>query len=805
MTKQSSTTADRSDWEWPGGWLALGIYFGLAALYFLPGFLPGNHLYGSDYLAAGYFSHEYISERLAAGALPKWVPWIYGGLPWFANPGSTFYPFRFVVDILFAPHRIFAAFYVIQFTLAGFGTWLLARELGTRRWVAFVGGLAFMFTGLMMSFVLAGHEGRIIVATFTPLFLFFLHRGVRTGGLAWFAGAALTLGFSLLSFQIQSNYYLLLLGAAWGVFAIVAARVRGAGPVTGRVALGLGAVAAGFLLAAVNFLPFLSYVDASPRGGGGRGYEYATSWDMPPSEISGIALPEHAGVLELYRGDNPFKLHTEYVGGVVVLLLVLGLLYGRRDRYWWFFLGTALVGLSFSFGGHTPIYRLYYELLPGTARFRAPSISFFVVSFALVAMATLTLERVARLRERQDDEALRPLSWIVAGVAGLALLVMLVSGGAEGEHGRAMARGAFRLFLVTALAGAGVWAWAGRRIATPLLAVGLCLVTVADLWSVDRRFFRTVEPPASMMAADDVVDFFRSREEPFRVWVLPAEIQRQQAYAGGLKNYLMRFDIAQVAGEHGNQLQAYNEYLGAGETTYVDWHNFLTDLQGLVDPSAPGGRPSAPFLRAANVRYIVSTIQLPGLPLAYQGRTGLVYEVPDALPRAYLVGDAVTAQAPDGALQVMAAPGFDPRSVAVVYEAPAEGLFAPRTLSGEPVAGTAVIETYEPDRVVVRTTADRPALLVLADNYYPGWEARIDDRAAPVQRANHTFRAVPVPAGEHVVTLRFRPTAFYVGAWISLGTFLALLAVAAVAFLRHRRAHPAPAGPGDGGRGDGGP
>ena len=812
MTK-ASERVEPTEWEWPGTGLAGLIYFGLAAAFFLPAFLPGNHLYGSDYLAAGYFSHEFISERLADGALPKWVPHIYGGVPWFANPGSTYYPFRFVVDLLFAPHRIFAAFYVIQFTLAGIGTYLLARELDVRRWAAFVGGLAFMFTGLVVSYILAGHEGRIIVATFTPLFLFFLHRGVRTGGAAWFGGAALTLGFSLLSFQIQSNYYLLLLGAAWGVFALVRCRVRGPRPLAGRLALGLGAVAAGFLMAAINFLPFLGYVDASPRAGEGRGYEYATSWDMPPAEITGLVLPEQAGLLELYQGANPFKLHMEYVGAVVLLLVVLAAYYGRRDRYVWFFAATAIIGLTFSFGGHTPVYRLYYALLPGTEKFRSPSISFFVVSFALVMIATLGLEALARVRAAAGAGAHRAASgrgrgaggktataqparavgarapgdaavWLIGAVVGLALIILVLAGGTgtATEHGRALARGAFRLFFVTGLAGATLWAWLGGRLPTRAAVLALTVLTVTDLWIVDRRFFRTVDAPRIMMAPDEVVEFLRGQPERFRVWSLPPMVPGQQEYGGGLRNYLMRFDIDQAGGEHGNQLQSYNQYVGAGETTYVDWHNFMADLQGLVDPSIPTANPRPNFLAGANVRYIVSTIPLPGLPERFRGRTGIVYEVEDALPRAFLVGSAVTAAPPDGGLEVLRSPEFDPASTVVVYE-PIE---AP--LPGTAVSGRARIVAYEPDRVAVNVRADSPALLVLADNFYPGWEATVDGEAAPIHRANHTFRAVPVPAGEHEVVFRFRPAEFYLGAWISLLSFLALIAVVAVVAWRHRTA-----------------
>ncbi|HUG41126.1 MAG TPA: YfhO family protein [Longimicrobiales bacterium] len=787
--KAASRTAaanEAAPGPWPSWGLAALLYLGAAVVYFLPAFLPGRHIYGSDYLAGSYPFHVFISERFADGALPKWVPSVYGGLPLFSNPGSTFHPFRFLADLLFPAHRIFPAIYVLQFWLAGLGTYLLSRELGVRAWAALVVGFAFQFTGITMSAVLGGHEGRIIVATMTPMVLFLLHRGVRTGRPVWFAGAALAIGSALLSFQIQSSYYLLLLGAAWGVFSLVRTRVRGARPVSARVALGLGAVAVAFLLAAVNFLPFLAYVDQSPRGEGGRGYEYATSWAMPPAEITGLAVPEHVGLLEHYEGGNAFKLHTEYVGAVVLLLAALGAYYNRRDRYWWFFAAAAVVALTFSFGGHTPVYRLYYALLPGTRQFRAPSVSFFVVSISLVMMAGLALERLARLRAEvasADDPRLRPATIVIGAAAAITLLILLVAGGGGGEpRARAFSAGAFRFAGFTWLAGGLLWAWLRRSVGTRVVVAALALLTVADLWIVDRRFFSTVESPDLMYAADEVVDFLGTRPERNRVWVLPGAFQGGAEYGGGLKNYLMLHGVDQTGGEHGNQLQRYNQYVGAGDRTYVDWHNLVGDLQTLL--SAPTTASSAPaFLAAANIRYILSMVPLPGLPEAFRGRTGLVYEVPGALPRAYLVGETVVAAEPGGALDILARPDFDPATTAVLYEDP-----GPPLAGDGPFSGSATVLAYEPDRVDVRTRADRDALLVLADNYYAGWTATVDGEPAEVIRANHTFRGVRVPAGEHTVTFEFRPAEVYMGLWLGIGALFILLAAGCLdVLLRHRR------------------
>lgn len=772
--------------EEPPGSLALaaGVYSLLALVYFLPALLPGGHIYGTDYLVGGYFFHEFISEQFARGELPKWVPYVYGGLPLYANPGSTYYPVRFLADWIFPVSKIWPIFFVVHFALAGLGMNLLAREMGARRWVALVGGLAFQFTGITMSWVLAGHEGRIIVATLTPLVFYLFHRGIRTREFAPFVGAAAAIGFALLTFQIQSSYYLLLGALIWSLFCLWHFGLFREPRLLGRlVLLGLGAVAFGFAMASVNFLPFLDYVAQSPRGmAGGRGYEYSTSYSMPTAEVAAVAVPELSGYLDSYRGTNPFKLHVEYVGAVVLALGALGAWVSRRNRYWWFFAGLGLFALSISLGGNTPLYRLYYEVFPGYKRFRAPSIAFFLVSFSLVALATLTLEELARrLQERSAPSGsrrapgplpeLRAAGWILAGFVGLAVLLGTVASGGSGLNGPAPGAAAFRFALFASMTAAVLWFWMRGALNATAVLVLLSVLTVVDLWVVDRAFFRTVPPPNEMFAADDVADFLRSRPGHDRVWVLP--FPPNAVYRGQAGNYLMHFDVDQAGGEHGNQLQRYNEYVGTGEQTYVDWHNFL------ANPA---------FLDAANVRYIVAGVEFqdPRLREVHRG-SALVYENLGALPRAWLVPQVVTTSAPDGALALLQRPDFDPRRTAVVNAA------GTLRLPDGPLQGGAAVQRYTPDRVVVRTRQNRAALLVLADNFYAGWKARVDGRPAAILRTNHAFRGVVVPAGEHEVTFTFEPAELYTGLYIYLAC-LALLAAFAVYLLvgqlRGRRPSP---------------
>jgi hypothetical protein len=62
--------------------------------------------------------------------------------------------------------------------------------------------------------------------------------------------------------------------------------------------------------------------------------------------------------------------------------------------------------------------------------------------------------------------------------------------------------------------------------------------------------------------------------------------------------------------------------------------------------------------------------------------------------------------------------------------------------------------------------------LLVADTWYPGWQAWEDGVLVPVYPGDFLFRAIPVTQGTHVIKLAFRPLSFSVGVSISLGAIL---------------------------------
>jgi hypothetical protein len=158
-----------------------------------------------------------------------------------------------------------------------------------------------------------------------------------------------------------------------------------------------------------------------------------------------------------------------------------------------------------------------------------------------------------------------------------------------------------------------------------------------------------------------------------------------------------------------------------------------------------------------------------------------VYEVLDALPRAYVVHQAQVIPEDDRALEALADPAHDPSQIVVLA-------------SGQPLQGSAPFRpevqvlSYAPEEATIQATLGAPGYLVLSDSWYPGWAATVDGQRARIERANVAFRAVYLPQGTHTVRWTYRPQSFRVGLGLSLITLLGWV----VATLRCARSSSVP-------------
>jgi hypothetical protein len=767
----------------------------------------------SDQFIAGYGFREFAAQALRAGqGFPQWDAYLQGGMPYIAAMhGDIFYP-TFLLRLLMPTDVAMTWGFIIHLILAGWLTYGFLRALGLSFHASLIGGLAYMMSGPIAAYVSPGHDGKLFVSSLLPLTLWMLVRWVRDGQI-WAVGAlALTVGLAVLSPHPQLLQYLLLTSGAFALYLALSGPLPRADALK-RLGIALGAVILGGAIGAIQYLPVRGYVSWSPRAGG-AGWEHAISYSMPVEELLNAFVPQFSGILDSYWGRNGIHLHSEYVGVVVLILAGLGMFasVSRGMRAFW--AGTLIISLFWALGGNTPFYRLVYWIVPGAKYFRAPSTMMYVSMFSLAVFAAFGVERLLNVQRAVSKRFF--LGW-----AGAALLLALIAIGsavpladslagqmaAAGaptnrtayisnlarENQGALVLGAVRSLVFVALALGAVWLANARKLTPSRVAFVVGLVLVADLWSIERRYWGFSAPARESFASDPAIDAMKASPEPGRVVVadfsgmLPGVDQvqwRDPVYSGSA---MMVHHVRSVSGYHGNELGRYQQLIRQGSRA------FLADRQE--------------FWRHENVHWLYtnlpdSLIAPVTQQLGYSGQfskvlgpvknasgsTVYLYRVPGENPAA-VVANVIVKGDDDTALATVLDSRFDPKRAAIVDTS--EKLQTPQlTTIPEPSSVQARTTRYESGAINIELSApvsNSGNMLIVSENYYPGWTATVGGQEVRTVRANYNLIGVPLPAGARQVELRFRDPSYDTGKAVTLAAILLSVLLVGFGVVQDRR------------------
>jgi hypothetical protein len=198
--------------------------------------------------------------------------------------------------------------------------------------------------------------------------------------------------------------------------------------------------------------------------------------------------------------------------------------------------------------------------------------------------------------------------------------------------------------------------------------------------------------------------------------------------------------------------------------------------------------PDSPVLKLMNVRYVIASHVLakPGALHQMLELPGThIYENPGVLPRFFLVNRVRRAANMDQALAMLRSRGFDARTEAIVEGPLPDGV--PSGTGSVMAPGVSVrVLAYGARQFALETDAAAAAFLVTSETAYPGWHAWLDGQERAPLMTDVAFRGLPVPAGKHVVKMRFDPEILWRSAWVTLAACVAL--VLAVWFGDNRQA-----------------
>jgi uncharacterized membrane protein YfhO len=187
------------------------------------------------------------------------------------------------------------------------------------------------------------------------------------------------------------------------------------------------------------------------------------------------------------------------------------------------------------------------------------------------------------------------------------------------------------------------------------------------------------------------------------------------------------------------------------------------------------GSPANPtFWRMLNVKYIVfdKEVNTPDLQLVYSGNKSFVYLNRNALPRAYFVNQ-VAKKSGIETINMVKNTQFDPAFIVFANDE-VQGIETPDSTA------YVRIDKFENEYIQLDVKASGNNFLFLGDTYmtgetdyklfkvYTGWKAFIDGTEAKIYRANHGFRGVVVPEGNHKIEFTYQPESFAISKNLSL-------------------------------------
>lgn len=524
-----------------------------------------------------------------------------------------------------------------------------------------------------------------------------------------------------------------------------------------------------------------------------------------------------------------FTQTNEYLGVVVFILALCGLA-GFLPRYkqqtldddvdspphdgvFWAVLG--LVSLLLALGKYGPLYRLFYEL-PMMSTIRNPVKFMHLVTIAVAMLSAQGAYLVEQLSYKPERDRRWRLASLFLPAGAVVFFFISLSAGAPWQGDALAGRWGADGFSpqmegIKAAMSSGV----SRSLFLSILALGI-IVTILPLKSLFAKpagrngvliallalvgwdaiganvNYISYDNPSTLYRSNTVIDYLKTMPE-YRSKFIPLHFQVFNQWNSVLVPYFF-FKSADIPAEsrRSPDLQAF--YTALGNNPRRMWQ--LSGVRSLILPQqyeaeltrllGPGTSKVKRFNLAQTESGGVTSVFVP------EGKDAqfLILNNSSAIPcgKWYAKAEIMTW---DKMISALPGLSWDPDKVILVEQS---DVTMPGT-SISSAAGTGVcnLVEYKANELKIESQADADGWILVNDYYDGKWSAAIDGKRIPIHRANGIFRAVQVPAGKHVLSMRFSGNTDTF--WIPMGALILLaclsLATWLIGLMRRSGAVPA--------------
>jgi len=799
--------------------IALVTIIVLTLVYFSPT-LDNKVLQTHDTTVFAGSVNEILEHREQYDEDPLWTNSMFSGMPAYLIaarfPGNLFAPvYRLFrnIGIPLAP---------VLLLMIGFYIMLLSFRI--RPWLALLGSIAYGFSSYFFIILAAGHNTKAMALAFMAPVIGSIVYAYRRDRITGSVLTSLFLTLQIIANHLQITYYTFIIVLVFGIVELVYAIKNNRLPNLIKTTLMLaGAAIISLLINFSNLYVTYEYGKYSMRGKSeltsnqedktsGLDRSYATNWSYGIDETLTLLIPNMKGgasqpfdrnsetvrslrqnnagqyvqgILQ-YWGTQPNTSGPVYVGAIIFLLFIMGIVLIKGPYKWWLLVATILSimlawGKNFMF-----LTNLFFDFFPAYNKFRAVTMILVIVEFCMPLLAVLALDRILR-QDVKKPELMKAFK-IGLGITGGILVLFLLFPGLAGSFlspqeiqfpawlkdsliadRKEMLRNDALRSLAFVIAGSAIIYMAYiKKLKTTYAIMILALLILIDLWTVNKRYLNNdnfvrknvSERVFTPTAADEYILRDTTVYRVLNLTVSP--------FNDGMTSYHHH----SIGGYHGAKIRRYQDLIE--HSIGPEINRLTTSLNSISSlDQAKGIFEDLNAINMLNTKYVI--INPDGAPLVND----------DALGNAWFVESWRIAENPDEELE--AVNEIDPSKEAVINKEYTELLNEanPDTSS----SGSIELVSYRANRLIYDYVSPATKLAVFSEIYYPkGWNAYIDGDPAEHLRVNYVLRGMIIPEGRHEIVFRFEPESYKIGNKVSLaGSVLLILVIAAYVFYMVRR------------------
>jgi hypothetical protein len=709
----------------------------------------------------GYSWLIFAIDRIRHAQLPGWDPFAFAGRSFVGEmQTSAFSPFNLLLALVpFNRHGLvypyaYNIYVALLHFLAACFLYLLARELKLSRFASLLAAVCFSCGGFVSR---VGWPDMIQSCIWLPLIFLFLLRALRSTAshrpkaLMYAALCGLGIGLSVLGGRlhiVMMQAIVVVTAAAYYAWRQYADESLGSvRSVEWRPAFAVVLVASaiGFGVGAVQLLPSVEYTPFVIRSLG------------PTAMAAGSVIPYK------YLGDNilaphgfltllfPFGFNGNsgmgerlgpYMGVFPLLLVIIGIARNWRNCWVRYFFFLALLSLFYAMGPFSGLHSFLYALVPRLWMLREASRLLYLTSFGMAILAGFGADTL--LAAANDPEGWRPFVKVftaVVAVFAAALAAPLLFD--KPELNNWVSLSLVLVFLSYALFRYIIAGHSGSAVRFLIIAFILIDLTPFDWTARDKTGLdQSGDYLKKLASCSSAVRFLKSQPGLFRV---------------------------QVEGQEPPNIgDAYGVLTtgGMGATGLYN-NNRINDRLDLY-----------------NVEYLMKPAAASDPAPVYADPDWKIYRNANAFPHAWLVHQVHFEPRRENIFLQVASFRGDFHETALVSQMLGEPVDPP---SGQPENAT--FTSYGIDDMNVSVESHGRALLVLSENFFPGWRASVNGKSTRIYEVDGALRGVVVPDGRSMVAVWYSPWSLRLG-WILSALTLAL--IVCILLLNRRSANAEP-------------